>query len=291
MDIAVIGGGSIGLLVSSYVAVENKVTLYVKRSEQVRAIKEQHIHVLKHSIFHHKLKVDTKLINEMDVDHQLYIVCVKQTQVSDVLEYLLPVNAPIIFLQNGMGHINKVQQLNNRVYLGVVSHGANRTQDYEVNILGEGSIHLASFTGKVEELKCLTANLNASNFPVVRVGHWQDLLKDKLIVNAVINPLTALFDVPNGQIYMNPYIILLAKKICEETAYVLGMSSAMAWKKVQQTAEATKQNTSSMRADIQHQRQTEIEAITGYILKQSDIELPFTEFIYHAILALQQEGV
>lgn len=289
MDIAIIGGGSIGLLLSSHLQKNNQVTLYVKRSEQQQVLQEQGIRLLKHGVHDGRVQVQTKVIEEISSDHEVYIVCVKQMQLHHIIDYLLLVSAPVIFLQNGMGHIDQVQVIPPRVYVGIVSHGAHRTADNEVNFLGKGSISIASLTGSEKELKQLIIHLNDAYFPVATVSDWEKLLKDKLVVNAVINPLTALFDVPNGSIITNQHIHAIAKKLCEETANVLGMPYMSAWEKVSQTAEATKENTSSMRADIHNRRQTEIEAISGYILQKSNQKLPYTTFVYHAILALHPE--
>lgn len=290
VDIAIIGGGSTGLLMSSYLSFHQQVTLYVKRSEQKQAIEEHQVHVLKHSVFHQKAQVETKLMDELHTQHQLYIVCVKQTHINDVLPYLKQVKGSILFLQNGMGHIDKIKQLSQSLFIGVISHGANRTKDYEVNFLGVGLIQLAALNGEVQEVKRLATYLHAPDFPISYVESWEVLLQDKLIVNAVINPLTALFDVTNGEIIHNRHIATLAKALSNETASVLNMSKEIAWKKVTKTAKATQDNISSMRADINHRKETELEAITGYILQKSHQALPYTSFIYYAILALQLKG-
>src|SRR5690625_2100887 len=192
-----------------------------------------------------------------------------------------------------MGHIKMLQQLIQPVYIGVVSHGAHRTSDYEVHHLGKGSISLASVTGNEKELKQLTEKLSQDYFPVQQVKNWERLLKDKLIVNAVINPLTALFDVPNGEVVQNEDIQYLAKKICEETALALDLDKELAWRRVKDIALNTKENISSMRSDLQKRQMTEIEAISGFILHENNPEqFPYTTFVYRAILALTiQKGI
>lgn len=55
-------------------------------------------------------------------------------------------------------------------------------------------------------------------------------------------------------------------------------------------AKNTGNNMSSMRADILNNRKSEIDSITGYILQHSNAHLPYTSFVYRAILALEAEG-
>lgn len=287
------GGGSIGLLVSAYLAKEHEVSIYVRRKEQKEKINEHAIQLLEDNKLIDQAQVKVRQMEQMKRDHELYIICVKQTQLKEALDYFrhTSFHAPLLFLQNGMGHIKMLQQLIQPVYIGVVSHGAHRTSDYEVHHLGKGSISLASVTGNEKELKQLTEKLSQDYFPVQQVKNWERLLKDKLIVNAVINPLTALFDVPNGDIITNPHLHFLAKKLCEETVIALELSYSEAWEKVTKTAEITKDNVSSMRADVQARQATEVEAITGYIINQSPVELPYTNFVYHAVLALSKERI
>jgi len=188
-------------------------------------------------------------------------------------------------LQNGMGHIEVAKQLEQASYLGVVEHGASKLNDYTVNHLGLGKIVLGSHTGNQVELTKIKQAINQVDFPFEQSDKVTLLLKEKLIVNAVINPLTALFNVPNGDIIENKHIKILAKKVCQEVANTLQLEEAASWRRVKTIAHNTKNNTSSMRADVLNKRETEIESIIGYVIEQSKDKLPFTTFVYHSILA------
>lgn len=292
MNIAVIGGGSIGLLVSNYLAKQHDVSLYVRRVEQQERINDHQIHLYKQSTPIRMTDVPAFLIEQLSNTYDCFIICVKQPHIADVLAAFQhsSITAPLLFFQNGMGHIELIQSLSQRVYVGVINHGAHRIADNQVDHLGEGSIKLASITGDPYELEQLQAALHQRAFPIEKVDDWEPLVKGKVLVNAVINPLTAMFDVPNGKVMTNKYIAFLAKKLCEETAAALQLPFNRSWENVVQTAYATKNNVSSMRADIQTKRPTELEAITGYVLKKANQELPYTNFVYHAVLALSQEG-
>lgn len=291
MNIAVIGGGSLGLLLSSYLTENHKVTLYVRRAEQRDLILTKGISLKKNGTT--KLaKVACALIDDLD-EHDVYFICVKQTHIDRLLPALerLPETSKIVFLQNGMGHINKIDRLRAEVYVGVVEHGATRTSDREVSHLGVGKIKISPFKTTKNETALLEANLDERDFPVETVDDWEALLKAKLLINAVINPLTALFDVHNGAIVENAHIKHLAQKLTEETSQVLGFHYDEAWQHVMRVAENTKENTSSMRADILNRRETEIDAISGYLLQQgNERDIPYTSFIYEAILALEERG-
>lgn len=285
MNIGIIGGGAIGLLVSSYLGTENNVTIYVQRKVQQEKIEKEQLTLLKSSAFFHKVTVSVKLIKEL-TSHDCLIVCVKQTDIQSVISYInqLKIMTPLIFFQNGMGHLDVMKKLRHPSYVGVVEHGAYRINDNTVNHLGEGIIKMAAVTGNKQQLNDLVSKLDQVTFPIQRVDDVFALLKNKLIINAVINPLTALFDVPNGAIITNKHIRFLAEKICMETASVLKLDVKKSWESVLETAKNTSKNVSSMRADLQKKSKTEIEAISGYILKEAPEALPYTTFVYHAIL-------
>lgn len=133
--------------------------------------------------------------------------------------------------------------------------------------------------------------MHQSDFPVKTFADWELLLYEKLIVNAVINPLTALFDITNGEILKNVHIQKLANEICGEVSFVLNLDFNEQWNRVQAIAERTGDNVSSMLKDIRGDKQTEIEAILGYIMRQSKEPIPYTSFIYRSIKALEEEKV
>src|SRR5699024_12812511 len=61
---------------------------------------------------------------------------------------------------------------------------------------------------------------------------WEKLLANKLMVNAVINPITTLFHVPNKEVLTNPYLHHLAEQLCYEAATVLHLEYKTEFEKV-----------------------------------------------------------
>src|SRR5690625_4192094 len=277
MRIGIIGGGSIGLLLCSYLCNQHEVTLYVRRDEQKNTLN-------KHGLFLSDMitpfPVHTLFLDEMK-EADCFIVCVKQNQIAKVLPILKKVDnqIPLIFLQNGMGHVKYLQEISNDLYVGVVEHGAFRESDNHVSHTGKGTIKIAIFAGHMNMLISLTEQLNQPGFPFEIALDWKKLLAKKLIVNAVINPLTTLFDIPNNEIVNNPYIYHLAEQLCYEAAMVLNLDYKIELEKVKKIAIQTGENISSMLTDIRMGRQTEIDAISGFLIERSDCEMPYTSFV------------
>ena len=100
----------------------------------------------------------------------------------------------------------------------------------------------------------------------------QPLLLQKLVINAAINPCTALNDVPNGALADDPWRDLVQQAV-EEIDQILactyrGRLMHPVSELVDQVITDTAGNISSMLADVRAGRQTEHEAILGFLLEQ-----------------------
>lgn len=287
MNIGIIGGGSTGLLLASYLSARHKVTVYVRRQEQKRTLNDAGLRLTDAAgtMDIHGAMLITELQEE-----DCYIICVKQNGIPAVIPQIKRVNKkrPFIFLQNGMGHLEEIKDLPHPVMLGVIEHGAFQHGDNLVEHTGKGKITLAAYKGEKEILSSLAEALHQHDFPFDYKEDYLTLLQKKLVINAVINPLTALFHVTNGEILHNRYLNKLAHVICKETCNVLNMDISEEWERVEIICKNTEKNHSSMLKDILDQRKTEIEAITGYIIeKGKDAAIPYTSFLYDSIKAIE----
>lgn len=92
----------------------------------------------------------------------------------------------------------------------------------------------------------------------------------KLLVNACINALTALYRVPNGEVCEPPYVRHVAKLATEGAAILraegVDLEDRSAIEMVCDVARATARNRSSMLQDVEAGRETEAEFVTGALL-------------------------
>lgn len=286
MQIGVIGGGSVGLLISSYLASRHQVTIYVRNARQKEYLNLEGIW---REDSPGKIPVQSFRSNKL-YDEDCFIVCVKQGDIAGILPVLKTVNqhTPVVFLQNGMGHLPLIASLKQPVLLGVVDHGALKSGDGSVTHTGKGTIKMAAYAYATEQFKVLVDAINQPDFPVYMEKDWFRLLAEKLMVNAVINPITALFDTKNGAIIDNRYLHRLAKGLSDEAALVLELDACEQWDRIQQVAANTAENTSSMLKDLKEKRETELEAITGYLIEvNKHHQIPNTLFVYNSVKALE----
>lgn len=283
MKVAVIGGGAIGLLVGAYVGRDHNVHMYVRREEQLHTLKEKGITC---TSLKKPTSVHAQFVTKLEPGYDLVIMAVKQHHVSAALSLCEHAQAPVLFLQNGMGHLEKIQAITHSL-IGVVDHGALKRDECTVEHLGKGSIQVAPYD-REQDYQKLVASINQKDFPIIYRMNYEQVMISKLIINTVINPLTALFEVQNKQIVDNPSIRKLAKAICKEASLAFDLSFEEEWERVLQVAEKTGENESSMLKDIKAGRLTEVEAISGYILRHSKTTLPYHQFIVDAIHAKER---
>ncbi|WP_407268084.1 2-dehydropantoate 2-reductase [Radiobacillus sp. PE A8.2] len=286
MKIGVIGGGAVGLLISSLLADQgHQVTIYVRRQDQKHMINKIGIEFLSSpDIF----QVRAMLIDELQQEDFIFI-CVKYYQIEQILTVLKNSSSTLIFIQNGMGHIDLINKMDfaSTIIVGTFEHGALKVNDYSVIHTGKGKLNIALLSGNELVLSSTYKAIDSLSFPVEIEQNWHVMLSEKLVINAVINPLTALFQVKNGEILTNPHVVALGKQLCKEAASVLQLNAEKQWRRVIGIAGNTNENESSMKMDLKNNQLTEIEGISGYLLKHASVDIPYTRFVYQSIKALE----
>ncbi|EIT84983.1 2-dehydropantoate 2-reductase [Fictibacillus macauensis ZFHKF-1] len=292
MKVAVIGGGAIGLLMASMLTeMGSNVTLYTRTEEQANAIMKRGVKCHYFGKNERYYPLHARKFPDLKEEADLVVICVKQHQLSSVLAFLkqsaMVRHAIPLFLQNGMGHLSSIEQLPQSVVMaGVVEHGALRISETDVQQTGKGALRLFFVKGNNQDVQ---RYLQHPILDAVFSENARHTMEEKLLANAVINPLTALFEVENGALLHNESLRTLALMLFEEARSVLNRSDrekdlAYLWN----ICEGTKRNRSSMLKDIENGTPTEIEAISGYLIKQAEAQnlpVPYTSFVYHAIKA------
>src|SRR5690606_32745065 len=93
-----------------------------------------------------------------------------------------------------------------------------------------------------------------------------------------------------GQLYSE--LIPLLEAVHKEDAQKI-LQNGRLWQDIEGVCRITSENRSSMLQDIQNNQLTEIEAVTGYFLKEArkyQLALPSHQFVYHALQFLQNRG-
>ncbi|MEI4831130.1 2-dehydropantoate 2-reductase [Bacillus sp. FJAT-53711] len=293
MEIGIVGPGAIGLLFAFYLEKNQQaVTLYTRTIEQAERLNEYGITCVHNGARETVYPFVSPLETINNKTHDYTFVAVKQYHLEGIWPYLQAENR-LIFLQNGMGHLHVLQQIQSAsVAVGIVEHGAKKENVNTVHHTGIGSTKFGLIHGKEEQFESLFTVFSSSQFPLVIEKDWKQTMLYKLVVNACINPLTALFGVQNGELLTNPSFYKVMKQVFSEVMEIVGDSKCDEyWERVCTVCENTAHNTSSMLTDVQNNRKTEIDAIIGYLIREAEQyqkSVPTLSFLYHSIKGLER---
>jgi len=289
MKVGIIGCGAIGLLTASYLSVYHDVTLYARTKQQAAELMQEGFTRVGLDGKSEHFFIKTKLLEDY-TGEQVVIICVKQHKLPAVLGKLKQYsNVPLIFLQNGMGHEQLASDLDNPIYIGITDHGARKMNNTQVVHTGAGHVILGCVKGDRVYFNQIAAELNNPKFPIVPKENWRSVQQWKLIANAVINPLTALYRLENGAILKNLELKQMAKELCCEAADILGMDADKAWAHCTAIIKKTSANRSSMLQDVDAGRKTEIQSILGYLINEGEGIYPIMLFLHRSIRVLEAE--
>lgn len=210
---------------------------------------------------------------------EVALVCVKSQGTewaAEVAAHVLADDGVAVTLQNGLGHLETLARVlgPRRTAQGATTEGAF-FRDGRVVRAGRAQTYLAPHPDDRSarpRLVALAAHLLMADFPTEVVDDARDVVWRKLVVNAAINPLSALLRLKNGDIPAHPAAATADELACETArvgrALGVAISDEEAVALWRGAAARTSENRSSMLQDVERGRPTEIDAICGAIARE-----------------------
>lgn len=230
-----------------------------------------------------------------------------QAALKDYLPYIKP-SSNILLIQNGLGVVEELYsdvwpnaEERPNIYQGVISHGgfitSNTGDNHEISHAGFGDLKIAKFprdltTTQQEEgyeVPEFLKLLEDSKGLATSVLNYSDLLLiqlKKFVVNACINPITAIVDCVNGELRSYDDLKSIFFDIVNEAIEVFISTNPLLRANPNTTKILDKQalvdyvvvcgtvwnaqNSSSMRQDTLNLRDVEIDYINGYVVKVAE---------------------
>ncbi|KAI5968182.1 PAN5 [Candida theae] len=197
----------------------------------------------------------------------------------------------VLILQNGMGmpdFLTKRFWVNSsncpKFFEAITTHGVYVDEHGVVNHASKGTLQISSNNGlatnELPEMIRAILNTPSLNAEYVEYHDFILLQMQKLVINCCINPLSAIFDVPNGNLLYGEDTIKLWKSIITECLEIFHveypileeipqsrafLSESRLLDIVTSVCRSTALNSSSMRQDVRNLRNTEIDNLNGYI--------------------------
>lgn len=233
----------------------------------------------------------------------ILLVCVKAYDTVAACQQWLSLLADdgcLVLCHNGMGTTDQVATMlkpAQQLWVASTTHGALKTGPHRLVHTGLGTTNLgpvnaAAVAAMTSPTHGLVHALSAALGPLTLTDDIASLLWKKLLVNLVINPLTALHQCRNGDLLALQFQDVVDSLIIEavQVAQAEGVTIAAANTKemVRQVMQKTAENYSSMQQDVSLHRRTELAAITGFLLrcaKRHQLEVPSHQQLYQQLAA------
>jgi len=268
MRVQIMGAGALGSLVGSLIQTAGYEVIFVARGKQLLALKKGlRVSGLK------EFEISVYCTDKPE-DADITFVTVKAYDTESAAKRLAEVDAGVVCsLQNGVGNEEILSEYCKRVLGGVTTYGANLKDYGHVVYAGEGYTYIGEMDGSLsKEAEMVVDVLKNSGIRAEVVRDIEFRIWMKAVINAAINPITAICKVRNGEVVRNPYLWEVAKAVAEEGREVMAKMGYEfdAVAEVRRVAEMTAENKSSMLQDLERGKRTEVEFINGAIVKKGE---------------------
>ncbi len=296
MHVLVFGAGAMGSFFGGLLSRRNDVTL-VCRHDHANAIRRAGLRITgKTSLIAHPA-VATSAAGVKRAD--LVLVATKSYDTAAAAGVLrrFARSATWLTLQNGLDNPDILARTAAHVVAGVTSHGVTLLRPGEIRHAGVGETAIGGFKGVDEGEVVFLRDLFEEAGVATRIS--SDIRRElwlKVLVNAGINPLAALTRQKNGYLVRTPALAAALSGICAEGAAVaraegFDISDREAADAAAKVARRTRENRASMLQDVERGRPTEIDSITGAILRAADrhgLDAPRNALLYGLVQGLER---
>ena len=296
MYVVILGTGALGCVFAAHLAARAEVWMLGSWAEGIAAVQRAGIRITERdgSVRQVRVQATTDPAQVPPVDCALLLVKSYQTEraAAWAARVLRPDGLAVTF-QNGLDNGPK---LTAAVGAARAAVGVNYTG---ATLLGPGATrHTAQLTNLIGTSPALAARVNALCDILMAVGlstrasgAIEGEMWAKGVVNAAINPLTALWRVPNGELLTaSDRRALLVDLVTEAAAVVrargttLPLADPLAH--TEHICRVSATNHSSMLQDIERGRPTEIDAINGVIVSEGrrlGVPVPLNEAVWRLV--------
>lgn len=201
-------------------------------------------------------------------------------------------------LQNGLGNIERMSKIvgKDSVVGGITYQGATVLEVGRIKHAGCGKTVMGEIDGRESErIKSISDVFNQAGIETEISDNIEGVLWSKLLVNAVINPLTAIIRERNGRLLESPLLKETMKLIVEEAVRVplkkgIRLPYERVFEKVEESCYASRDNISSMLQDILRKKRTEVDFINGAIVSEAEqigISTPLNRALWNLVKFLE----
>jgi 2-dehydropantoate 2-reductase len=279
IPIAVLGAGAVGCYYGGMLARAGHPVTLIGRQPHVDAFATSGLRF-------EGLKFDERVAVEASTKAaavrgaKLVLFCVKSTDTDAAATQIAPFLEPdaiVVNLQNGVDNTERIQaRLSNPVVPAVVYVATEMAGPGHLKHHGRGDLVIGSLDGKVtlDILLRVQRLLAAASVPVTISGDVASGLWEKLVVNCAYNALSAITQLPYGELIQGTGIREVMRDVVEETLAVAKAGGVHVapdmLARVYKLAEGMPTQYSSTAQDLARGKPTEIDHLNGYVVRRGE---------------------
>ncbi|MGX9133566.1 ketopantoate reductase family protein [Rummeliibacillus sp. JY-2-4R] len=297
MHFVIVGGGAVGLVMANCLThLGNTVELLVHSEKQKTAIEK---HGVSFTNYYGEKRVQPFFVstNPKNLNqHALWIIAVKYHHLNGLTTLFndLPQETELLFIQNGILHIDFAKSLKQQtILMGSVEFGAEKLDECTVIHRGIGALNIAYLRGQnsnIEKYRMVASK----EFPIALVDDYSKMLLRKALLNCFVNTLTTILRVKNGALIEGQASAKILRQLYLEVMTAFPeQQSQLSFEDVLNVCKNTSQNTSSMLADYMNGRMMEIDTIIGGIIELAQsrgYSVSMLSTCYSLLQAIQEGG-
>jgi 2-dehydropantoate 2-reductase len=209
----------------------------------------------------------------------MVVITVKSYDTSTALDAVRPLIAQgtlVVSLQNGLTNAELINvAYPGKAVIGVTSLGATKSGPGRVFYAGEGDTYFGVLKGDNRVAEKVAEVFNSVGLDSYVTGDIMAQLWAKVIINAAINPVTAIARCKNGRILKDESLLKVAEMACREgeraaKASGIDLGDGDMFDRVKLVLRRTSENKSSMLQDVERRKRTEIDDISGEIVRRAE---------------------
>jgi 2-dehydropantoate 2-reductase len=271
MHVAVFGAGSVGCYYGGMLARAGHPVTLIGRAHHVQAVNRDGLR-LQATTFDEYVPLHASVEASAAASADLVLCCVKSGQTNDAGHLLAPHLKPdtlVLSLQNGVGNAQRLTEILAREVIPAVVYVATEMAgDGHVRHHGRGELVL----GPGVKSQTVADTLTEAAIPTTVSPEVEQALWTKLVLNCVYNPLSALTDMPYGEMVQQPHVTDVMRALYDESVAVAKAEgvelAADLWETVSGLAHAMAHQRSSTAQDLRRGKPTEIDYINGEIMQR-----------------------
>jgi 2-dehydropantoate 2-reductase len=291
MRVAVVGLGGVGGYIASMLAKNGVCVVGFARGEHLKKIQNDSLKIVEDKETWH-IDIDARVLDEADGYFDVVLFCVKSydltTSYKQISSYI-DKDSILVSFSNGVSNGDTLRELSDSVVLDGCVYILSHIQEAGV-IRKKGKVFAAVFGGDKKATDTLLSIFEKANLRTKTPDDIKTAIWKKYIFISAFATLTSYYDKSMGYIYEHHKDE--AKKLLCEIADIAHAKGIDIYDEVEKSLSVVSKvpydSSTSMHLDFQNNKKTELETLSGYIVKEGKrlgVKTPVMKKMYDKLLA------